>query len=203
VDRSLPEAKRNGREAFNKKYYRTVNGVIYLDPTLIPESRIPRLRWIQTLLETTQTRTPNFGCFGLHEWAMVYKTDNVRHRESAPLRLSQQQTNEVVESLHTNMDLYKWCYKAMPWISSDLLWRCFQLTKDIRELDMRASPYNLTEFNLYPVKIETKSGRDEYERLQRDFSLRAITLRKELIKQLKKVLDIAENIDSLSTISDS
>ena len=232
----------SGTNHFNKKYYRTVKGVTYLDPTLMPESRIPRLRWIQTLLETTQTRTPNFGCFGLHEWAMVYKTDNVRHRESAPLRLSQQQTNEVVESraiccshydayrfftpaahglnklnpesdtlpefeqpgcLHTNMDLYKWCYKAMPWISSDLLWRCFQLTKDIRELDMRASPYNLTEFNLCPVKIETKSGRDEYERLQRDFSLRAITLRKELIKQLKKVLDIAENIDSLSTISDS
>ena len=216
---------------FSNKHYREINGTIFLDPTLMHQKRIPRLRWVQKLLESTQDRPANFSCFGLHEWAMVYQSNNVRHRESAPLRLSQQETNEVIENrqircthydayrfftpsarglnklnpesdtvteleqpgcLHTNMDLYKWSYKAMPWISSELLWQCFLIAKDIRELDMRASPYDLTEYNLSPVKIETKQGREEYESLQRSFSLRAAPLRKELINQLDLVLSIAE-----------
>ncbi len=218
---------------FSSKYYREMNGRVFLDPTLMPEKRIPRLRWIQKLLEATQDRPANFSCFGLHEWAMVYQEGDVRHRESAPLRLSQEETNKVLESrtvrcshydayrffsssahsmnklspdndnrydyeqpgcLHTNMDLYKWCYKAMPWISSELLWQCFLLAKDVRELDMRASPYDLTKYNLSPVKIETKEGREEYERIQRDLSVRAAPIRKNLINKLNEVLNIAEGI---------
>ena len=218
---------------FSDKYYREINGSVFLDPTLIKDARIPRLRWIQKLLETTARRDANFSCFGLHEWAMVYKDVDNRHRESAPLRLSQSETEKVLESrtvrcthydafrfftpaakemnkltptdenrmefeqpgcLHTNMDLYKWCYKAMPWVSSELLWQCFLLAKDVRELDMRASPYDLTEYGLCPVKIETKQGRAEYEHLQREFSVRSEPLRKELIAQLDKVLNIAEGL---------
>jgi len=216
---------------FHSKHYREINGSFFLDPTLIPKDRIPRLRWIQKMLEFTQERSANFSCFGLHEWAMVYRADSVRHRESAPLRLSQDETNQVVEQrtircthydayrfftpsahelnklnptyetrveyeqpgcLHTNMDLYKWCYKVSPLVSSQLLWECFSLAKDVRELDMRASPYNLTEYSLSPVKIETKQGREEYEQLQRNLSGRAAPLRRELINQLSTVLNIAE-----------
>lgn len=219
---------------FSSKYYREMNGSVFLDPTLMPKKRIPRLRWIQKLLEATQDRPANFSCFGLHEWAMVYQEGDVRHRESAPLRLSQEETNKVLESrtvrcshhdayrffsssahnmnklspdndnryeyeqpgcLHTNMDLYKWCYKAMPWISSELLWQCFLLAKDVRELDMRASPYDLTKYNLVPVKIETKQGREEYEKIQRELSVRAEPIRKNLIKKLDEVLNIAEGLD--------
>jgi hypothetical protein len=97
--------------------------------------------------------------------------------------------------LHTNMDLYKWCYKAMPWISSELLWQCFLLAKDVRELDMRASPYDLTEYNLSPVKIETKQGREEYEKIQRDLSVRADPIRETLIDKLDEVLNIAAGLD--------
>jgi hypothetical protein len=225
------EAPENGY--FSNKYYRQMNGSVFLDPTLMLEKRIPRLRWIQKLLESTQDRPANFSCFGLHEWAMVYQEGDVRHRESAPLRLSQEETNQVLESrtvrcshydayrffsssahsmnklspdndnrydyeqpgcLHTNMDLYKWCYKAMPWISSELLWQCFLLAKDVRELDMRASPYDLTKYNLSPVKIETKEGREEYERIQRELSVRAAPIRKDLIEKLNEVLNIAEGI---------
>jgi len=220
-------------EHFSSKYYREMNGSVFLDPTLMPEKRIPRLRWIQKLLEATQDRPANFSCFGLHEWAMVYQEGDVRHRESAPLRLSQEETNQVLESrtvrcshydayrffsssahsmnklspnndnryeyeqpgcLHTNMDLYKWCYKAMPWISSELLWQCFLLAKDVRELDMRASPYDLTKYNLSPVKIETKEGREEYEKIQRDLSVRAAPIRKNLIETLDEILNVAEGL---------
>ena len=68
------------------------------------------------------------------------------------------------------MDLYKWASKCMPWVGSDLLWQCFQLALKARELDMRASPYDLSEYGYEPVKIETPEGRAEYETLQRQIS---------------------------------
>ena len=43
-------------------------------------------------------RAPHFGCFGMHEWAMVYRLapDDVRH-SAWPLRLGAPGTDEVVE----------------------------------------------------------------------------------------------------------
>ena len=62
------------------------------------------LRRRQTLLgaiveqiRATASRPARFGCFGLHEWAMVYRTDETRH--ALPLRLGATGTDEVVESL--------------------------------------------------------------------------------------------------------
>ena len=37
-----------------------------------------------------------FGCFGLHEWAMVYREGE--HRHPVPLRLGQAGTDDVVET---------------------------------------------------------------------------------------------------------
>lgn len=51
---------------------------------------------IRRLLEATAARPAHFDCFGLHEWAMVYRTDRPRH--DLPLRLGAQGTDEVVES---------------------------------------------------------------------------------------------------------
>jgi hypothetical protein len=48
------------------------------------------------LLEATAERPPAFGCFGLHEWAMVHRTHETRH--PLPLRLGAAGTDEVVES---------------------------------------------------------------------------------------------------------
>lgn len=46
-------------------------------------------------------RRPQFGCFGLHEWAMVHglRPGEQRH-EALPLRLSQAETDAVVEREH-------------------------------------------------------------------------------------------------------
>ncbi|MGL1409555.1 hypothetical protein ACSTIX_23730, partial [Vibrio parahaemolyticus] len=41
-------------------------------------------------------RPAQFGCFGLHEWAMAYRTEDVRH--AVPLRLGSDGTDAVVES---------------------------------------------------------------------------------------------------------
>lgn len=51
---------------------------------------------IERMLRRTASRPGQFGCFGLHEWAMVYRADE--HRHAVPLRLGQAGTDAVVES---------------------------------------------------------------------------------------------------------
>ena len=57
------------------------------------------------------------------------------------------------------MDLYKWAYKLAPATPGELLADCFALAADVRELDMRASPYDLADLGYAPVPIETPAGR--------------------------------------------
>ena len=47
------------------------------------------------LLRATGGREANFGCFGLHEWAMVYRDPRTRHPQ--PLRLGAEATDRVLE----------------------------------------------------------------------------------------------------------
>lgn len=68
-----------------------------------------------------------------------------------------------------------------PLAPAELIADCFELARDIRELDMRASPYDLAALGFAPVKIETPEGRADYERAQRAFALRARPLRERLL----------------------
>ena len=78
------------------------------------------------------------------------------------------------------MDLYKWSAKLMPFTPGDLLLDCFELARDIRELDMRASPYDLSGLGYEPVPIETPAGKAMYAAGQRAFADRARPLRERL-----------------------
>ncbi|WP_374116450.1 3-methyladenine DNA glycosylase [Hoyosella sp. YIM 151337] len=190
--------------------------------------RAESLTFVASLLENTEAKPPQLGCFGLHEWAMVYGSDpvDVRHA-GVPLRLGHRGTDEVVESLqlrcthydafrffttpaaprntlqltradqldreqpgcvHASMDLYKWCYKLLPLTDSELLLDCFELAIRARELDMRASPYDLSEFGYPPVRIETPAGRAEYVRGQQELRLAAGPLRARLLQRCREVL---------------
>lgn len=51
---------------------------------------------VERMLRRTASRPGRFGCFGLHEWAMVYRAAD--HRHPAPLRLGQAGTDAVVEA---------------------------------------------------------------------------------------------------------
>lgn len=82
--------------------------------------------------------------------------------------------------LHTNMDLYKWSSKLWPWIGSDLIGQAFALACEGRDLDMRASPYDLRAMGYEPVCIETPEGREQYETEQRALAAKAEPLREEL-----------------------
>jgi hypothetical protein len=78
------------------KFYRTVpDGVVTLDAVDYMHARGESVRHIHGLLAATASRPVFTGCFGLHEWAMVYR--GRQHRHSLPLRLGQKATDEVVE----------------------------------------------------------------------------------------------------------
>src|SRR4051812_42269064 len=149
------------------------------------------LRSTRDLLRATASRPPTFGCFGMHEWAMVYRLDPDRVRHSAwPLRLGPTGTDQVVEKhriscshfdafrfftpaalplnqlhpaaddrpafeqpgcLHAGMDVYKHAFRLVPMVASELVADCFELARDIRVLDMRASPYDLSALGYEPV----------------------------------------------------
>lgn len=79
--------------------------------------------------------------------------------------------------IHANMDLYKFAYKIAPFCPSDVVADAFEVARVAREIDMRASPYDLSAYGFPPVPIETRSGREEYVELQRAVSARAHPVR--------------------------
>ena len=199
-------------------YVRDGDGV-RLDVAALPGRIAGTAEFVRALLTATAARPPRLSCFGLHEWAMVYRTDRPRHA-AVPLRLGAAGTDAVVESLpvhcthhdafrfftaaarplnavapartdqltheqpgclHATMDLYKWAFKLAPATPAELLADCFALAVDVRELDMRASPYDLSGYGYSPVPIETPAGRAEYARAQAGFATRAAPLRMRLI----------------------
>jgi hypothetical protein len=90
--------------------------------------------------------------------------------------------------LHVNMDLYRFAYKIAPFCPSEVLADAFELAAAAREVDMRASPYDLSGYGFPPVKIETKEGREEYVELQRGLYERAGPVRERVLSVYRKLL---------------
>ena len=90
--------------------------------------------------------------------------------------------------LHANMDLLKAALKLGPACPGELLLDCFELARDIRVLDMRASPYDVASLGHTPVAIETPGGRAEYVARQREFAERAAPLRTRLLEVTSALL---------------
>ena len=84
------------------------------------------------------------------------------------------------------MDLYKWAMKLAPGIPSELVMDCFELARELRVLDMRASPYDLRELGYEPIAIETADGRAAYVRAQRRYAERGQSLRARLARGLRR-----------------
>lgn len=95
------------------------------------------------------------------------------HEPQLETRLALEQSG----CLHANMDLYKWAGKLWPWIGSDLVADAFEIAVAGRELDMRASPYDLADLGFSPVKIETEEGREAYRRRQQQLAALAEPVR--------------------------
>lgn len=202
------------------------DGLAYPDPSLFPQKRLRSAKWILGMLRNAQSKKPSFGCFGMHEWAMVYKTDDVRHAQLG-LRMPPKELAEFVESrplvcthfdayrfftpeavplnkfelsrevfedmeqpgcIHSNMDLYKWSFKMYPWIGSNLILETFELACEARTIDMKASPYDLLEHGLEPIRIETEAGRKEYLKQQQAIYERGVPVREKLIDNYESLI---------------
>jgi hypothetical protein len=72
-------------------------GVVRLDAAAFLADRGDTVRFVRGLLAATAGRPAQTGCFGLHEWAMVYRQDDARRRHALPLRLGRDGTDAVVE----------------------------------------------------------------------------------------------------------
>lgn len=192
-----------------------------LDREAFAHARGTMVTYVSDLLQRTQARPAQFGCFGLHEWAMAYRSEvnGVRH-EYLDLRLGASGTDTVVEThrircthfdafrfytpearglneltptresapeleqpgcLHANMDVYKWAYKLLPLVPSDLVVRAAELSRRIRTMDMQASPYDLAGWGYPPIRIETPAGKAQYVAAQRAFAAESAQLRAELL----------------------
>ncbi|RFA09126.1 3-methyladenine DNA glycosylase [Subtercola boreus] len=188
------------------------------------DAKTSTVTFIRNLLERTASRAARFSCFGLHEWAMVYRVaeGEVRH-EALPLRLTAAETDAVVEQnritcshfdafrfftpearptnelqltresqpeheqpgcLHAGMDVYKWAIKLGPLVPGEVLLDCFELARDIRQLDMQASPYDVTAYGLEPVRIESAEGKKTYAAAQRRFTERSNALRLAVVEAI-------------------
>ena len=208
--------------------YHERDGGVALNVSAFDPARRDTLTWLSNLLRVTAERPPQFACFGLHEWAMVYRQtpDELRHN-AWPLRFPADELARIVEAnpvrcshfdafrfftpparplnrlqparetasqfeqrgcLHANMDLYKWAFKLAPFTPSELTADCFSLAREIREVDMRASPYDFRALGYEPIAIETPEGRAEYEAHQRDFAERSQPLRAQLLALCQRLL---------------
>lgn len=76
----------------------TATSTARMDVAAYVDKRGKTVVYIGNLLRATRANPAHFDCFGLHEWAMVYRQPEHRHPE--PLRLGQAGTDEVVDS-HT------------------------------------------------------------------------------------------------------
>ena len=93
--------------------------------------------------------------------------------------------------LHAGMDLYKHAFRLTPLVPSELVADCFELAWDVRELDMRASPYDFSDLGFAPVRIETPAGKQEYVAAQRRFAERGAPLRQRLVDHCAALLAAA------------
>ena len=78
----------------NPRYEKTKAGYA-LKLFSITEREIKQLIWVRSLCKAILAKEPRFACFGMHEWAMVYRTPEIRHQY--PLRLSAEAINRFVE----------------------------------------------------------------------------------------------------------
>ncbi len=93
------------------KYYTSCDDGVHVDVSRFVEERREAVEFARLILARTAARPAQFGCFGLHEWAMAYRSavNGVRH-EYLELRLGAAGTDGVVEAARircTHFDAFR------------------------------------------------------------------------------------------------
>ncbi|WP_436796460.1 3-methyladenine DNA glycosylase [Corynebacterium glaucum] len=113
-------------------HYETLeDGTVRFNPESFLAKRRAEMVRIRELLRATQDRPAHFDCFGMHEWAMVYRTERPRH--DLPLRLGAAGTDAVVESHQlkcSHFDAYRFFAPAARPLNLTVLEREDQIAQD-------------------------------------------------------------------------
>lgn len=200
---------------------------LIVDPDSVLSRGGPRLRHSRAVAEATASRPGATNCFGLHEWAMLYRdrSDGIRHG-GVPLRVTHEQVDEVVRSsrlrcthfdafrffteparplnelplsrgaqvsheqpacLHAGMDIYAYTTALEAGAPGELLLDSLRAAFSAREVDMRSSPYDLSEWGLAPIPVETPRGRAEFVAFQRAWITRTQALRSRYLRAVDRL----------------
>lgn len=216
-------------EMLDNRFITHVNdcGIYRLDKFIKQLKEVEKWRIIRSreVLKATAKKPAFYGCFGLHEWAMLYSGNGTKTggHQQIPLRVSQETIDSVVGApgqlrcthfdafrffqpaarplnvispleretqarfeqpgcIHANMDLFRYAYTIYPMIPSELLVATLEVAIAARKVDMRASPYDVSQYEgcEVPLCVETAQGRRMYVEEQERIAERAAPLRRQL-----------------------
>ena len=98
-------------EIFGNDWFIYQNGVLQSNANRLGTATVAQLTFIETLCQKINERPCRFGCFGLHEWAMVYRQSQEELRHTGyPLRLAPSALARFIESQNlccTHYDAYR------------------------------------------------------------------------------------------------
>lgn len=138
-------------------------------------------REIDSFVESSDLRCTHYDAFR-------FFTPRAVPRNRTPLTREATIDSDQRACIHVTMDLYRFANKIAPWCSSEILGDAFLLAADARQVDMRASPYDLRSQGFEPICIETPAGREEYVREQRRLASLAQPLRDKLIENYRELV---------------
>jgi len=137
--------------------YVVTDAGVCISPLSFPERRRPFLEWPVKYLTGIANRPPQFSCFGLHEWAMVYRSDTPRHSQ-VPLRLPANEINAIVEGADlrcTHFDAFRFFTPDAVPLNKNKLTReatiefdqraCIHVTMDLYRFAHKIAPWCSSE----------------------------------------------------------
>lgn len=136
-------------------YYRSAGGDVSVDVDALVGRRRTWFADTLRILDATADRPAAFGCFGMHEWAMLYRRRQAEYRHATwPLRLSPERVDRAVEDRHlvcTHFDAFRFFSPAAEPRNATQLSRqgqsaseqpgCLHAGMDLYKYAYRLSPY--------------------------------------------------------------
>ncbi len=118
--------------------------------------------------------------------------------EAAPLNALQLTRDDQLRleqpgCVHVTMDLYRLAFRLVPFVESTIVLDAFELALDARQVDMRASPYDVTDLGLDPIRVETAEGKAAYVQEQRRLARLAEPLRERLLDDVGALVGVSES----------
>ena len=161
------------------------------DPTTRHQSKL-KLRVSQSTIDNTVEQTP-LSCTHFDAWRFFQPSAQPLNALN-PLSRSSQLEHEQPGCIHATMDLFRYAYELYPFTSSSLLRTCLEIAVIARKIDMRASPYDVSEVEGCEdsICIETAEGKIQYIHEQEALYRLSYPVRTELLEVYNTYLSCLE-----------